>query len=230
VFSTASDNQSVVTINVLQGEREMSADNKSVGRFELSGIPPAPRGVPQIEVTFDIDANGIVNVSAKDFGTGKEQKITITGGSAMDKDKINDLIKDAEKYAEEDKKKKEGIEVRNNADSLVYSTEKMLKENGDKIDKNTKEKVEKEINELKELLSKEDTDAIKKKLEEVQTAAQEIGKKIYEEAAKAQEEKAAEESKEKVVDAEEVSEEKDSKQDSGPAPEENSGTKESKDK
>ncbi len=209
VFSTAADNQPAVTINVLQGEREMSADNKSVGSFELSGIPPAPRGVPQIEVTFDIDANGIVNVSAKDLGTGKEQKITITGGSGMDKDKINDMVKEAEKHAEEDKKKKEGIEVRNNADSLVYSTEKMLKENENKIDKEIKEKVEKEINELKALLGKDDNEAIKKKLEEVQSAAQEIGKKMYEDAAKAQEEKAADEGKEKVVDAEEVeSEEK----------------------
>jgi len=204
VFSTAADNQPAVSINVLQGEREMSADNKSVGRFELGGIPPASRGVPQIEVTFDIDANGIVNVSAKDLGTGKEQKITITGGSGIDKDKIKDMIKESEKHTEEDKKKKEGIEVRNNADSLVYSTEKMLKENGDKIDNETKEKVEKEVSELKDLLGKDDDEAIKKKLDSVQSAAQEIGKKMYEDAAKAQEEKAAEAGKENVVDAEEV--------------------------
>ncbi len=212
VFSTAADNQPAVTINVLQGEREMSADNKSLGRFELSGIPPAPRGVPQIEVTFDIDANGIVNVGAKDLGTGKEQKITITGGSGTDKGKIEKMIKEAEKHAEEDKKKKEGIEVKNNADTLIYSTEKMLKDNESKIDKETKEKVEKEINELKELLSKDDYDAIKKKLEEFQTAVQEIGKKIYEDAAKAQQENAKEENKEKVVDAEEVKEDDDKKE------------------
>ena len=212
VFSTAADNQPAVMINVLQGEREMVADNKSVGKFELSGIPPAPRGVPQIEVTFDIDANGIINVSAKDLGTGQEQKITITGGSGMDKDKINDMIKDAEKYAEDDKKKKESVETRNNVNSLIYSTEKILKENNDKIDQEIKDKVEKEISELKELLGKDDIEAIKKKLEEVQLAAQEIGKKIYEDAAKEQQQKQEEEqgvngeNNEKVVDAEEVKE------------------------
>jgi len=219
VFSTAADNQPGVEINVLQGEREMAVDNKSVGKFELSGIPPAPRGLPQIEVTFDIDANGIINVSAKDLGTGKEQKITITGGSGMDKEKIEEMVKESEKYAEEDKKKKEGIEVRNNSESLIYSLEKILKENEDKIDNKTKEKVEKEILELKELLKTDDNEAIKKKLDEVQTASQEIGKKIYEEAAKEQAKKAEEEAKgseseesleknkEKVLDAEEVKEE-----------------------
>ncbi len=212
VFSTAADNQPGVVINVLQGEREMVNDNKSIGRFELAGIPPAPRGVPQIEVTFDIDTNGIVNVSAKDLGTGKEQKITITGGSGMDKNKINEMVKDAEKNAEEDKKKKEGIEIRNNADSLIYSTEKILKENEDKIDSEIKEKVSKGIEELRELLTKEDSDGIKEKFEEVQIIAQEIGKKMYEEAAKEQAEKSEEENatqesndgSEKVVDAEEV--------------------------
>ena len=208
VFSTASDNQPAVTINVLQGEREMSNDNKSIGRFELTGIPPAPRGVPQIEVTFDIDTNGIVNVSAKDLGTSKEQKITITGGSELAKEKIDEMIKDSEKYAETDKKKKEEIEVRNNADSMIYSTEKIIKENEDKIDKDTKEKVEKEISELKELLGKDDVSAIKKQLEIVQTTAQEIGKKMYEEAAKEQQENPNSENKEKVVDAEEVDDKK----------------------
>jgi len=208
VFSTASDNQPAVTINVLQGEREMSNDNKSIGRFELTGIPPAPRGVPQIEVTFDIDTNGIVNVSAKDLGTSKEQKITITGGSELAKEKIDEMIKDSEKYAETDKKKKEEIEVRNNANSMIYSTEKIIKENGDKIDKDTKEKVEKEILELKELLGKDDVGAIKKQLEIVQTTAQEIGKKMYEEAAKEQQENPNSENKEKVVDAEEVDDKK----------------------
>jgi len=229
IFSTASDNQPAVTINVLQGEREMSVDNKSLGQFELTGIPPAPRGVPQIEVTFDIDANGIVNVSAKDLGTGKEQKITITGGSGMDKEKINEMIKDAEKYAEEDKKKREVIEVRNNADSLIYSTEKTLKEHEDKIDSEKKEQIEKEISELKELLGKEDNDAIKNKLEGIQTSIQEIGKKIYEDAAKEQEQN-AEENKEKVVDAEEVDESEGGDGSEGGESEGGDGSEEAEDK
>ena len=204
IFSTATENQPAVSINVLQGEREMSADNKSLGRFELVGIPPAARGVPQIEVTFDIDTNGIVNVSAKDLGTGKEQNITITGGSGMDKEKINEMIKDSEKYAKEDKKKKEGIEIRNNVNSLIYATEKTIKENNDKIDNEIKEKVEKEISELKELLKSEDNETIKKKFEDVQAKAQEMGKKMYEDAAKEQEQNASQKGEGKVVDAEEI--------------------------
>ncbi len=179
VFSTAADNQPAVTINVLQGEREMAADNKSLGRFDLVGIPPAPRGIPQIEVTFDIDANGIVNVSAKDLGSGKEQKITVTGGSGLNKDEIEKMVKDAEKHKEEDEKRKESIEVKNNAESFIYSSEKMLSEYKDKIDSETKEKVEKEINELKELIKSDDIEKIKVKMDEAQKIVQEIGTKMY---------------------------------------------------
>jgi len=210
IFSTASDNQPAVTINVLQGEREMAADNKSLGRFELTGIPPAPRGVPQIEVTFDIDANGIVHVSAKDLGTGKEQKITVTGGSGLNKDDINNMVNDAQKYEEEDKKKREGIELRNNADTLVYSTDKLLKEYGEKIDKDTKEKIEKGIGKLKGALEKDDTEDIKKKMDELQKIAQEVGTKMYQEAASKQDKKNKKENKtdDGVVDAEVVDEDK----------------------
>ena len=184
IFSTAADSQPSVEINVLQGEREMAEDNKSLGRFILSGIPPAPRGIPQVEVTFDIDANGIIDVSAKDLGTGKKQSIKITASQKLNEDEVERMKKEAEKYSDEDKKRKEKIEVKNNAESLVYSTEKLLKDYGDKVDKETKEKIEKEINELKEAISKDDNESIKKKLEEVNKAAQEIGMKMYQEAAK----------------------------------------------
>jgi len=208
-FSTAADNQPAVTINVLQGEREMAADNKSLGSFDLVGIPPAPRGVPQIEVTFDIDANGIVNVSAKDLGTGKEQKITITGGSGLDKNEIEKMVKDAEKFKEEDEKKKEKIEIKNNAESLIYSTEKMLEEYKDKVDKETSAKIKEKIKELKEVAEEDDVEKIKEKLEEVQKISQEIGVKMYEQAAKEQASSESKEknSKEKIVDAEIVDEE-----------------------
>ena len=203
-FSTAADNQPAVTINVLQGEREMASDNKSLGTFDLSGIPPAPRGVPQIEVTFDIDANGIVSVSAKDLGTGKEQKITVTGGSGLDKDEIEKMLKESEKFKKEDEKKKDKIETNNNAESLIYTTEKMLEENKDKVEKETSEKIHKELAELKELMKEEDVEKIKSKLKEIQKISQEVGTKMYEQAAK--EQAAAEEDKdnseEKVVDAE----------------------------
>ncbi len=208
-FSTAADNQPAVTINVLQGEREMAADNKSLGSFDLVGIPPAPRGVPQIEVTFDIDANGIVNVSAKDLGTGKEQKITITGGSGLDKNEIEKMVKDAEKFKEEDEKKKEKIEIKNNAESLIYSTEKMLEEYKDKVDKETSAKIKEKIKELKEVAEEDDVEKIKEKLEEVQKISQEIGVKMYEQAAKEQASSESKEknSEEKIVDAEIVDEE-----------------------
>jgi len=209
VFSTAADSQPAVTINVLQGEREMASDDKSLGQFTLDGIPPAPRGIPQIEVTFDIDANGIVHVSAKDLGTGKEQKITVTGGSGLNKDEVEKMLKESEKHAEEDKKKKESIEVRNQADTLIYSTEKIMNEHKDKVDKDVKEKIEKAINELKEAVKTDDTEKIKKKLEEVQKTAQELGAKMYQqaqaEAQKQQQEKEIKTDKdEKVVDAEVV--------------------------
>ena len=156
IFSTAADNQTSVEIHIVQGEREMAADNKSLGRFVLDGIPPSPRGVPQVEVTFDIDANGILNVSAKDKATSKEQKITITGSSGLSADEVERMAKEAEAHAEEDKKKRETVEIRNNADSLVYTTEKALKDAGEKVDAATKKPVEDKLTELKDLLAKEE--------------------------------------------------------------------------
>lgn len=182
VFSTASDNQTSVDIHVLQGEREMAAYNKTLGRFQLSGIPPAPRGIPQIEVKFDIDANGIVNVSAKDLGTGKEQNITIQSSSGLSDDDINKMVKEAEANAEEDKKRKEEIETRNQADSLVYQTEKTLKEMGDKIDASEKDKVEKAVAELKTALEGTDTATIKAKSEALTEELYKITSKMYQQA------------------------------------------------
>ncbi len=179
IFSTAADNQTSVEINVLQGEREMAADNKSLGRFILDGIPPAPRGVPQIEVTFDIDANGILNVTAHDKATGKKQNITITGSTGLDKEEVEKMTKEAEAHAEEDKKKKEGIEMRNIADSLVYQTEKTLKDNGDKVPADVRTEVEQKLNELKEALKGEDTDDIKKKGDALGEVLQKIGSAMY---------------------------------------------------
>src|SRR3989344_5004508 len=201
-FSTAVDNQPAVTINVLQGEREMAGDNKSLGNFTLEGIPPAPRGVPQIEVTFDIDANGIVNVSAKDRATNKEQRITVTGGSGLDKSNIEKMVQDAEKNAEEDKRKREKVEVKNNAENLVYATEKLLDENKDKVDKETVEKIQKEIDELKEEIKTDDTEKIKKKLEKVNKVVQEIGMKMYQQANQAETKKKGKKNDKEAIDAE----------------------------
>ena len=203
IFSTASDNQPAVTINVLQGEREMAEGNKSLGRFDLVGIPPAPRGIPQIEVAFDIDANGIVHVSAKDLGTGKEQKIIVTGGSGLDKKDIDEMIKESEKYAEEDKKKKEKIELKNNAENLIYTTEKLLDENKDKVDKSTVDKIQKEIDELKEAVKTDDSNKIKKKLDDVNKEIQKIGMEIYQKAS-AEQSKKPKNDKDDAVDAEVV--------------------------
>ncbi len=179
VFSTAADGQTSVEIHVLQGEREMAQYNKTLGRFQLTGIPPAPRGVPQIEVTFDIDANGIVHVSAKDLGTGNEQKVTITASTNLSDSDIDKAVKEAEKFAAEDKKKKEEIEIRNNADSLVYQSEKTLKDLGDKLGADDKSKIETEINKVKETLKGTDLDAIKNATEELQKAFYDISAKIY---------------------------------------------------
>ncbi len=165
VFSTAADNQPAVSMHVLQGEREMAADNKTLGRFDLTGIPPAPRGVPQIEVTFDIDANGIVHVSAKDLGTGKEQSIRITASSGLSKEEIEKMVKDAESHAAEDKKKRELIEARNQADGLVYTTEKAVKEHGDKVDEATRKGIETALEDLKKTMEGDDADAIRSKTE-----------------------------------------------------------------
>ncbi len=175
VFSTAADNQTSVEINVLQGEREMAVDNKSLGRFMLDGIPPAPRGVPQVEVTFDIDANGIINVSAKDKTSGKEQKITIQGGTGLSKEEIDKMVKDAEIHAEEDKKKKEQIEARNMADNMLNTAEKALKDAGDKVSNEIKTDVEAKIKALKDIMQTGSTEELKNKTQELATAMQKIG-------------------------------------------------------
>ncbi|MBP2033031.1 molecular chaperone DnaK [Clostridium algifaecis] len=179
VFSTAADGQTSVEINVVQGERQMAADNKTLGRFTLSGIAPAPRGIPQIEVTFDIDANGIVNVSAKDKGTGKEANITITASTNLSDDEIDKAVKDAEKFAEQDKKRKESIEVKNNADQSVYQTEKTLKDLGDKVSPEDKKSIEDKIEALKKIKDGEDLDAIKKATEDLTQAFYAVSSKIY---------------------------------------------------
>ena len=186
VFSTAADGQTSVEIHVLQGEREMAAYNKTLGRFQLTGIPAAPRGVPQIEVTFDIDANGIVHVSAKDMATGNEQNVAITASSNLSEEDIERAVKDAEAHASEDKKKKEEIEVRNNAESLVYNSEKTLKELGDKVSGEEKAKVENEIANVKKVLEGTDTEKIKEATEKLTTAFYEISEKLYKQASAAQ--------------------------------------------
>lgn len=186
VFSTAADNQPAVEIHVLQGEREMAAGNKTLGRFSLTDIPPAPRGVPQIEVTFDIDSNGIVHVSAKDLGTGKSQNITIQSDSGMSKDDIDRMVKEAEAHAAEDKAQKESIEIRNNADSMVYQAEKLIKEMGDKAEAGQVEKAKAAIEKVKEALKGTDTEAIKKATEELQEPLHAISAAAYQQAQQAQ--------------------------------------------
>ncbi|OYP14706.1 molecular chaperone DnaK [Streptomyces sp. FBKL.4005] len=180
IFTTAEDNQPSVTVQVYQGEREMAAYNKKLGMFELTGIAPAPRGVPQIEVAFDIDANGIMHVSAKDLGTGKEQKMTVTGGSALPRDDIDRMVREAEQHAEEDRNRREAAETRNQAEQLVYSTEKLLKDNGDKIPADVRSETETALTELKEKLKSEDTAAIRQALDRAAQAAQKIGTALYE--------------------------------------------------
>ncbi|MFH1216628.1 MAG: molecular chaperone DnaK [Pseudomonadota bacterium] len=186
VFSTASDNQPAVSIHVLQGEREMAQGNKTIGRFELTDIPPAPRGVPQIEVTFDLDANGILHVSAKDLGTGKEQSIRITASSGLSEAEIEKMKRDAEAHAEEDKKRKTLVEAKNNGDSLIYATEKSLKDVGDKADADTKAKVQAGIDKVKKALEGEDVDAIKAATEELTQASHKLAEIMYSQASKGQ--------------------------------------------
>jgi len=186
IFSTAADNQTQVDIHVLQGEREMAADNKTLGRFILDGIPPAPRGVPQIEVSFDIDANGIVNVKAKDKATGKEQKITITASSGLSKEEIEKMKKDAESHAEEDKKKRELIEAKNIAESLVYTAEKTLKDAGDKVDSNKKSEVEEKIKAVRDALPGDNLEVIKEMTEALSKSLQELGASMYQQQAGSQ--------------------------------------------
>ena len=183
VFSTAADNQPSVEINILQGEREMAVDNKSLGRFILDGIPPSPRGVPQVEVTFDIDANGILNVKAKDKATSKEQSIRIEASSGLSEEEIEKMTKDADAHAEEDKKKKEKIEIKNNADTLVYTTEKLLRDAGDKIKAEDKKSIEEKVEALKKIKDGDDTEAIKKASEELSLEAQKIGAAMYQQQA-----------------------------------------------
>jgi molecular chaperone DnaK len=184
VFTTAEDMQPSVEIHVLQGEREMAGYNKTLGKFQLVDLPPAPRGVPQIEVTFDIDANGIVHVSAKDRATSKEQSMTITGQSTLDKDVINQMVKDAEAHAEDDRKRRDEAEVRNNADSLVYQTEKVLREQGDKLSAEERAAVEGPLADLRKALEGNDTDAIKQATEGLMSASQAFSQKLYEAAAR----------------------------------------------
>ena len=183
IFSTAADNQPSVDIHVVQGERKMAADNTTLGRFQLVGIPPAPRGMPQIEVTFDIDANGIINVSAQDKGTGKEQSITITSSTKLSDEEIEKAVKEAEMNAEADKKKTEEIEIRNNADSMIYTSEKTLDELGDKVTADEKSSVEEKVAELRELISGDDIAAIKEKTDDLSKVVQDIGARIYQQAA-----------------------------------------------
>jgi molecular chaperone DnaK len=215
IFTTAEDNQPSVMIQVYQGEREMARDNKSLGNFELTGLPPAPRNVPQIEVTFDIDANGIVHVNAKDLATGKEQRMTVTGGSALPKDDIDKMVRDAEQYAEEDRKRREAVENRNQAESLVYQTEKFLSENEDKIPDDVKTEVKDGVAELKKALEGDDADAIKAASEKLAQSSQKMGAAMYAsaQAAGSSEESASSSdtgssSDEDVVDAEIVDEDR----------------------
>ena len=204
-FSTADDNQNAVTIQVLQGEREKAAANKSLGQFNLSDIPPAPRGIPQIEVTFDIDANGILHVSAKDKATGKENKITIKANSGLSEAEIQQMEEDAVKYADEDKKYRELVDARNAADGMVHSVKKSLTEHGDKLDAAEKEAIEAAIKDVEEVLQSDDKDAIEAKTTALTEASQKLGEKVYaEQQAQANTESAQQPEGEKTVDGDVV--------------------------
>jgi molecular chaperone DnaK len=204
-YSTADDNQQAVTIRVFQGEREMAADNKLLGQFDLVGIPPAPRGVPQIEVTFDIDANGIVNVSAKDKGTGKEQQIRIQASGGLSDSDIEQMVRDAEKFAEEDKKRREAAEAKNNAESLIHTTERQLADNGDKVDASLKGEIEAAIQVAKDAVATDDPAQMTEKSQALAQVAMKLGQAIYEKQAQAEASPAAGSEAgggEEVVDAE----------------------------
>jgi molecular chaperone DnaK len=185
IFSTASDSQTSVEVHVLQGERSLARDNRTLGKFHLIGLPPAPRGVPQIEVTFDIDANGIVNVSAKDLGTGKEQKITITASSGLSKDEVDRMMKDAQSHSDEDKKRREEIEARNRADQAVYAAERFIKESGDKLSSGDRQAIERATESLKKALESNDNAAITKAMEELTQAQHKAAASMYQQASSA---------------------------------------------
>jgi molecular chaperone DnaK len=216
VFSTAEDNQPSVEVHVLQGEREMAQNNKSLGKFQLTGIPPAPRGIPQVEVTFDIDANGILNVSAKDLGTGKEQKIEIKAGSGLADEEVERMVKDAEAHAEEDRRQRELVEARNNAENAAYQAERQLTELGDGVDSGSKEEIEAAIKAVRETLESEDVSEIQAKTQALQEAFHKVSEAMYAQASQAQQAEqgtngagtdgAAAGSDEEVVDAEVVDE------------------------
>ena len=195
VFSTATDNQPAVDIHVLQGERPMAADNKTLGNFQLTNIPPAPRGIPQIEVKFDIDANGIVNVTAKDLGTNKEQSITITSSTNLSDDEIDKMVKEAEANKEADEKRKAEADVKNDAEAMIFATEKAIKDLGDKVDEKDKKDAEEKMEDLKKAMEANDTDDIKKKTEALNEVAMKLATKVYEEAAKKNQETAKAEEK-----------------------------------
>jgi molecular chaperone DnaK len=190
VFSTAEDNQPSVEVHVLQGEREMALNNKSLGKFQLTGIPPAPRGVPQIEVTFDIDANGILSVSAKDLGTGKEQKIEIKAGSGLADEEVERMVRDAETHAEDDRKQRELVEARNTGESAAYQAERQLTELGDQVDESSKEQIEAAIKDLRESLTSEDPQEIRTKTDTLQEAFHKVSEQMYAAAAAAQQQQA----------------------------------------
>jgi len=185
-FSTATDSQTTVDIHVLQGEREFAKDNRTLGRFQLTEIPPAPRGMPQIEVAFDIDANGILHVSAKDLATGKQQSIEIKSSSGLSDEEIKRMTHEAEAHSDEDRQKRQVVDLKNQADQLIYATEKTLKEHGEKVSGSTRSKIETAVNNLKDTIKGEDGEAIRKAMENLSTASQEVGKTLYEEAAKKQ--------------------------------------------
>jgi molecular chaperone DnaK len=186
IFSTAEDNQPSVEVHVLQGEREMATYNKSLGKFQLTGIPPAPRGIPQIEVTFDIDANGILNVSAKDLGTGKEQKIEIKSGSGLSDDEIQNMVRDAESHAEDDRRQRELVEARNNAENAAYQAERQLSELGDQVDSNSKTEIEAAIKDVRDSLGSEDVNELRSKTDALQAAFHKVSEQMYAQAAQAQ--------------------------------------------
>jgi len=212
IFSTAADNQTAVDIHVIQGERSMATDNRTLGRFQLTGIPSAPRGVPQVEVSFDIDANGILHVSAKDLGTGKEQSIQIKSSSGLSEEEVEKMTKEAELHAEEDKKNREVIDVLNQADQVIYSTENTLKEHGDKVDETEKKNIDQRLEKLKKAKEGKDVDEIKKAIDELQEASHKLSQAMYEAAAKDQKAAAgAETTDEGPSSGEQPSDEKDSK-------------------